>query len=411
MWASIVTAQRGILRQLYGLLPRDFQRLLLRTVSAFKIKGNPKIFVCKKYIQLTVDNVDNILTRHKNYTAIQKIIEENSEATEPATHLDTQNLEAVNPLVAKAETVILEIANKNFSFRDNHLFDDEMNVLDECGMKFERMPIYRKLLSPQIVNVAGTVAYLSNVEPTNYYHWMCRTLPLIRLYKMFFDLKEIDFFYIGQFPLANFHRESLERAGIGAEKMLQKACTADRIIAAFSSRTQYFGAAPVLKENYCFTKSLFQPDIQMGQSVPMKRIYVTRGNVKRRKVINEEQVVQSLEKYGFTTVSMDGKSLREQIQIFASAEAIVAPHGAALTNLLFIQPGTKVIELFPYGYVNNCFYALANYAKACYFYLQGEQINQPNFKQLSLKRSNIDEHHLDLKIDIDKFEQICRIAF
>ncbi len=149
----------------------------------------------------------------------------------------------------------------------------------------------------------------------------------------------------------------------------------------------------------------------MGQSVPMKRIYVTRGNVKRRKVINEEQVVQSLEKYGFTTVSMDGKSLREQIQIFASAEAIVAPHGAALTNLLFIQPGTKVIELFPYGYVNNCFYALANYAKACYFYLQGEQINQPNFKQLSLKRSNIDEHHLDLKIDIDKFEQICRIAF
>lgn len=406
MWVNTITSPRSVLRQIYGWLPSRFQRSLLRAASNFQITGEKKIFVCKKYIQLTVDNVDNILARHKSYLTIRKIIEENSEVTKPAIHLKTQDLEAVKPLVAKAQTVILEIENKTFSFRNNHLLDDEMNVIDECGMRFERMPIYRKLLSSRVVNISGTVAYLSNVEPTNYYHWMCRTLPLLRLYQTYFDLNEIDCFYIGQFPLANFHTASLERAGIAPEKILQKACTADKIIAAFTSRTSFCGAAPVLKENYRFIKSLFQTDIEMGQLAQKKRIYVTRGNVKRRKVLNEDQVIQLLEQYGFETVSMDGKSLQEQISLFANAEAIVAPHGAALTNLLFIQPGTKVIELFPYGYVNNCFYALANYANACYFYLQGEPI-----EQINAKPTNIDEHQLDLEIEVNKLRQICHIAF
>jgi len=103
-----------------------------------------------------------------------------------------------------------------------------------------------------------------------------------------------------------------------------------------------------------------------------------------------------LEKYGFQAVSMDNKTVQQQADLFSSAEAIVALHGAALTNLLFAKPGVKVIELASYGYVNNCFYTMASYAEADYLYLQGEKIEQ----------NTNDLRNLDTLINIPELEDI-----
>ena len=42
---------------------------------------------------------------------------------------------------------------------------------------------------------------------------------------------------------------------------------------------------------------------------------------------------------------MDGRSVAEQAELFASAEVVVGTHGAALANLVFCRPGTVVVEL------------------------------------------------------------------
>jgi capsular polysaccharide biosynthesis protein len=39
--------------------------------------------------------------------------------------------------------------------------------------------------------------------------------------------------------------------------------------------------------------------------------------------------------------------MADQILLFQSAEFVISPHGAGLSNLLFCEPGTKVIELMP----------------------------------------------------------------
>ena len=50
----------------------------------------------------------------------------------------------------------------------------------------------------------------------------------------------------------------------------------------------------------------------------------------------------------------------EQIRMFAEAESIVGPHGAALTNLLFASPGASVIELFAPDYVEGSYWKLVD---------------------------------------------------
>jgi capsular polysaccharide biosynthesis protein len=76
--------------------------------------------------------------------------------------------------------------------------------------------------------------------------------------------------------------------------------------------------------------------------------------------------------YGFRIVKPEQHPVYEQAQIFTSAQVIVSPHGAALTNLVFCQPGTKVLEIFSPQYVNPLYYILSNQMELHYSYLLGE---------------------------------------
>lgn len=390
-----------VLQRLYCLLLKHSQRRVLVIASSFEPMRRFGFLACNRYIQISKDNLEKVTAKFKNGIKVYTLVEENGQVTQLAKHLDSQYLDAMQPLVAKVETLVLDLTGKQFSFRDNHLFDCEMNVIDEQGLCFEKMPIYRKRITNSVEKLEGTVGYLSNVEPSNYYHWMCRTLPLVRIYKKFFDLQEINFFYIGQPPLFEFQSETLSRVGIQMEQIVQQACTSDRMIAAISNRCSRFSSAPIHWENFAFTRGLFHREIAANKGVAKKRLYVARGSVNRRRVINEAEILHLLEDYGFERITMDGKSLQQQVKLFSQAEAIVAPHGAALTNLLFVQPETTVIELLPYGYVNNCFYTLASYADARYFYLQCEKT----------KQVGVNQHHLDLNVNLDKLNQICQMAF
>jgi hypothetical protein len=361
------------------------------------------ILTCNNQLQINVSNVEETFKSSNDCIRIYKMVEE--DAIKPAIHIEGQELDGMQPFIARTETVVIDIAECGFSLRNNYLLDKDLNVVTECGIEFEKLAIYFHVL-PKVNRVKGTVAYLSDPDLLNYYHWMCRTLPLLRIYQKCFERQEIDFFYVGQDPLANFHRETLAKAGVAMNQVIQEPCTADKIIAAFNSRTVNYGD-PISKEAYLFSKHLFYNVFDVNKR--KHRIYVKRGNVKRRKVINESQIIVLLEKYGFEPVVMDNKTVQEQAEIFAQAEAIVAPHGAALTNLLFIQPGVKVIELIPYGYLNNCFYALASYGEAEYFYLEGEKIIQGNLEGRKLNRY-VDVRYLNLYIDIQKLDQICQMA-
>lgn len=88
-----------------------------------------------------------------------------------------------------------------------------------------------------------------------------------------------------------------------------------------------------------------------------KRIFISRANA-RRKVLNEDKVMAYLETLGFVSYRLEDMSVAEQVRLFYNAEAVVGPHGAGLTNILFGHNMT-VIECIGSSKMTNSFMALS----------------------------------------------------
>jgi len=107
---------------------------------------------------------------------------------------------------------------------------------------------------------------------------------------------------------------------------------------------------------------------------PHRRIYISRAKAQRRKLLNENDVWPILEKLGFELVFMEELSFSAQIETMQQAEIVVAPHGAAITNVLFCNPGTHVVEIADLSFPNPNFYALASAMGHHYWILNAEGV-------------------------------------
>lgn len=98
-------------------------------------------------------------------------------------------------------------------------------------------------------------------------------------------------------------------------------------------------------------KHLMQP---VNQSA-CKRIYVRRSSG-LRKLVNDQQISEMLTKAGFTVIAPEELSFSEQVRLFSQAELVIGATGAAMANLMFCPPGSRVHVLMaqhkdmPYWY-------------------------------------------------------------
>lgn len=76
-----------------------------------------------------------------------------------------------------------------------------------------------------------------------------------------------------------------------------------------------------------------------------RRIFLARKNNQR--IVNTSEIENIFIKYGFEIVYCEDLSFREQVRLFNNAEFVAGPTGAAMTNILFCNPGTKFICLIP----------------------------------------------------------------
>jgi len=102
---------------------------------------------------------------------------------------------------------------------------------------------------------------------------------------------------------------------------------------------------------------------------PFRRLYISRSKAARRRIANEEELLPKLIAAGYEVVHLEGLPFADQVRLLAETKELVSNHGAGLTNMLFMVPGTRVTEIRLAGDAhNNCYFSLARALGLVYDY-------------------------------------------
>ncbi|VXD18799.1 putative TPR repeat protein [Planktothrix serta PCC 8927] len=258
---------------------------------------------------------------------------------------------------------------------------------------------------PPIHHINGTVAFLSVRWGESFYHWMYDVLPGIHLIqKSGIELESIDYFVFNSYRFP-YQKQTLELLGIPEHKIIQS------IDKPYIQAKKLIVPAPNLFQNntvtpewICkFLKQQFLPE-QAKTVKANRRIYISRENAGSRSVVNQDELMQRLELFNFESVVLESLTLSEQALLMASASVVLAPHGAGLSNIVFCQPGTKIIELFTPTYVPPCYRIISNVCNLEHYYLIGELLadkTEQNLTHLGF---------LNMRINIDDLISLLELA-
>ena len=207
-----------------------------------------------------------------------------------------------------------------------------------------------------------TLAFsMVNLRSQAYFHWLLECLTRL-------EGLEIYVQKTGQTPVIildkNFPKwkiESLELAGYSLDNCLlwdkQQLAVEQLVISSFRRKNGFTSpsACSWLRERVLSNLDKDNSNNQLNNNKGY--IFISRTKAKSRRIVNENELLESLLPLGFIPYVLEEMSFADQVRLFSRAKIIVAPHGAGLSNMIFAQQ-CAIIELFG-SYINKCFYHLS----------------------------------------------------
>lgn len=163
-----------------------------------------------------------------------------------------------------------------------------------------------------------------------------------------------------------------------------------------------------------WSRSLSSTDAQQQQQT------ITIVNRKRtRRLVNSDNIAAALQNAYpsalIQTVYMEGMEPIEQFAVFSQSSILIAPHGAALMNGMFLPPGnaSAVIEIFPHHYYPTPFFG--NLLRSCgirrYGYYNNETDPDADWEEYgSTKEQRVFYRSVDLEPPVEDIVGLVRHA-
>lgn len=111
-----------------------------------------------------------------------------------------------------------------------------------------------------------------------------------------------------------------------------------------------------------------------------RNVYLTREDL-RRSIRNEREVVQVVQSKGFEILDPASLSIKDQISLFSEAKLVIAPHGGAITNMIYSREAS-LLEIMPKERINRCFEwqsLVCGHNYQVYFYSQKRGVDIEKF--------------------------------
>jgi hypothetical protein len=252
-----------------------------------------------------------------------------------------------NILISPYDEKIMSL-NKD-SFYDNNKYELEINernneINNECPLFF----------------------FIYNFD--NYYHFLYDTLPYLFTY---LELKKTipELKLLVNYPNKNkkdfykFNKEFLEKIINLDDIIIHNEDNIYKRIYVSSSLTHgCYSNNPPRKEIYqiydLIKNNINYQNINEKLLKTIKKIYISRRTwinndntnigtdyTSRRKMINENELVENLVKNGYNEIFAENLNTDEKIYLFSNAEIIIASIGGGMSNLLFSNKNTKSIVI------------------------------------------------------------------
>ena len=271
-------------------------------------------------------------------------------------------------------------------------------LFHHCKSSFETDYSLNIKFFPKPAHINGAAASLlaGGGSGINIAHWMLDVIPRLACIEKIRPLDSIDKVIVPG-SRTSYKVESLRRLGIDESKIIFSTSQlthieADHLLFATPPRSHNKVLVPEWVNTFHRSRFL-DPDNKEKNDYP-KRIYISRRDSSLRGVVNEDEVINTLKRKGFTEIVLSRFPYDEKIALFANAEEIVSMSGAGLTFLMFCKPETKVLELFPKDFIHYVNYNLAKLNKLDYRYLvfgKGVTDKSARHAQRSSLKINIDD--------------------
>ena len=226
--------------------------------------------------------------------------------------------------------------------------------------------LLKKMIAAKLHVISKPAVWFTDGWSNGYFHWMLDALP--RLHEATRNAGHKAIVLPRQFKGTHYVHESLKALGYNEIQFMKSGHL-------YFFRQLHFQTHLAPTGNYN-PENIISLRKQLLQGIPKptfsegKRIYISRSKANRRKITNEAELIPVLKKKGFTIVHFEDYSWQEQVSICYHAEILMGLHGAGLSNMLFMQPKTKLVELRGEDDShNNCYFSLASALNLKYYYL------------------------------------------
>lgn len=202
---------------------------------------------------------------------------------------------------------------------------------------------YGSILRNKPIDLPEDVIYSSghNIWSGGYFHWI--TESLTRLVAVRRSGRDCVPIVPPSKKFEGVYRESLKAIGFAEIKVMPD--------------NSYMRVPRYLLPENPKEKATFSPELilevrkevlgrcGLSKQTPWRRVYVSRAKSRGRFLENEQDLLNEIQGLGFEVHYFDEMSFKEQVEIMSETRTLLSVHGAGLTNIIFMQPGSSVVEL------------------------------------------------------------------
>lgn len=240
--------------------------------------------------------------------------------------------------------------------------------------------IRRKWQQVALFSHETSYAVIHDQWTLNYYHWLTQALPRLLLIKKSGRPFEL---LLPATHNKDFHIKSLKLLGVSDWST-------------FEVGMSYYNLHNLIYANHDLQIGDYHDDLIKELSMTFRKnavpvdkkkyLFVQRGATSSRRIVNDDEVLKTFSNWGFEIVDFEKMIFEEQLNTAAQASVLAGVHGAGLSNMLFMETGSKVFELTSELNGEQYYYfTLSNSLGHCYYY----QHCLPDAADKSIQEANI----------------------